>query len=118
LLRQLQLLPPHPVSRSAYIGSNENFDRTGIGLATATWSNGSFPAGSSQQVPPCPLWRESGSKFSSLAAAPRAIAVDDAATSGIQAPKLEPRIMRYELSDYEWTAINRCCPTSHAAFGG
>jgi hypothetical protein len=24
----------------------------------------------------------------------------------IQGPKLEPRIMRYELSDYEWTAIN------------
>jgi transposase len=23
----------------------------------------------------------------------------------IQAPKPEPRIMRYELSDYEWTAI-------------
>jgi len=23
----------------------------------------------------------------------------------IQAPKPEPRIMRYELSDYEWTVI-------------
>jgi transposase len=23
----------------------------------------------------------------------------------IQSPKLEPRIMRYELGDYEWTAI-------------
>ena len=30
----------------------------------------------------------------------------------IQAPKLEPRIMRYELSDYEWTAIKpRTNPT-------
>jgi hypothetical protein len=35
----------------------------------------------------------------------------------IQAPKLEPRIMRYELNDYEWTAINRCCRTSRVAFG-
>jgi hypothetical protein len=31
--------------------------------------------------------------------------VDGAAADVIQAPKLEPRIMRYELSDYEWTAI-------------
>src|SRR6202163_1003611 len=28
----------------------------------------------------------------------------------IQAPKLEPRIMRYELSDYEWTAIKPLLP--------
>ena len=28
----------------------------------------------------------------------------------IQAPKLEPRIMRYELSDYEWTAIKPMLP--------
>jgi transposase len=28
----------------------------------------------------------------------------------IQAPKLEPRIMRYELSDYEWTAIKPMPP--------
>jgi hypothetical protein len=31
--------------------------------------------------------------------------VDRAAVDVIQAPKLEPRIMRYELNDYEWTAI-------------
>jgi hypothetical protein len=31
--------------------------------------------------------------------------VNGAAVDVIQAPKLEPRIMRYELSDYEWTAI-------------
>jgi transposase len=28
----------------------------------------------------------------------------------IQALKLEPRIMRYELSDYEWTAIKPMLP--------
>jgi transposase len=28
----------------------------------------------------------------------------------IQGPKLEPRIMRYELSDYEWTAIKPMFP--------
>ena len=28
----------------------------------------------------------------------------------IQAPKLEPRIMRYELSDFEWTAIKPMLP--------
>src|SRR5206468_11430373 len=43
--------------------------------------------------------------------------VDGAAVDVIQAPKLEPRIARYELSDYEWTAISRCRRTSRAAFG-
>jgi transposase len=28
----------------------------------------------------------------------------------IQAPKLEPRIMRHERSDYEWTAIQPMPP--------
>jgi hypothetical protein len=28
----------------------------------------------------------------------------------IQAPKPGPRIMRYELSDYDWTAINAMLP--------
>jgi transposase len=28
----------------------------------------------------------------------------------IQAPQLEPRIMRYELSDYEWTTIKPMPP--------
>ena len=28
----------------------------------------------------------------------------------IQAPKPEPRILRYELSDYEWTAIKPMLP--------
>jgi len=28
----------------------------------------------------------------------------------IQAPKPEPQIMRYELTDYEWTAIKRFLP--------
>ena len=29
----------------------------------------------------------------------------------IQAPKPEPRIMRYEFSDYEWTAIKPMLPS-------
>jgi hypothetical protein len=36
--------------------------------------------------------------------------VDGARVDVIQAPKLEARIMRYELSDYEWTAIKRMLP--------
>ena len=36
--------------------------------------------------------------------------VDGAAVDVIQAPKLEPRIVRYELSDYEWTAIKPMPP--------
>jgi hypothetical protein len=33
----------------------------------------------------------------------------------IQAPKPEPQIMRYELTDYEWAA-SRSCRTSRSAF--
>jgi transposase len=36
--------------------------------------------------------------------------LDGIAVDMIQAPKLEPRIMRYELSEYEWTAINPMLP--------
>src|ERR1700704_4769098 len=36
--------------------------------------------------------------------------VDGSARDVIQAPKPEPRIMRYELSDYEWTAIKPMLP--------
>jgi transposase len=36
--------------------------------------------------------------------------VDDATQHMIQASKLEPRIMRYELTDYEWTAIKPFLP--------
>jgi hypothetical protein len=36
----------------------------------------------------------------------------------IQAPKLEPRIMRYELSDYEWTAIKPMLPNKPRAACG
>jgi hypothetical protein len=39
---------------------------------------------------------------------------DGIAADMIQAPKLESRIMRYELGDYEWTAIKPMLP---AAFG-
>jgi transposase len=40
----------------------------------------------------------------------RPVRVDGAARAVIQAPKPEPRIMRYELSDYEWTAIKPMLP--------
>jgi hypothetical protein len=36
--------------------------------------------------------------------------VDGARVDVIQAPKLEPRIVRYELGDYEWTAIKPMLP--------
>jgi hypothetical protein len=36
--------------------------------------------------------------------------IDVVAVDVIQAPKLEHRIMRYELSDYEWTAIKPMLP--------
>ena len=37
-------------------------------------------------------------------------AVDHVALAVIQAPKLEPRIMRYELTDYEWAAVRPFLP--------
>ena len=50
--------------------------------------------------------------------------VDGAARDVIQAPKPEPRNMRYELSDYEWTAIKpmlpnkpRCAKQSGLVYG-
>ena len=49
-------------------------------------------------------------KFRTLAALPPAFPVDGSARDVIQAPKPEPRIMRYELSDYEWTAIKPMLP--------
>jgi hypothetical protein len=36
--------------------------------------------------------------------------VDGLAWRVIQAPKPEPRIMRYELTDYEWAAIKASLP--------
>src|SRR5258708_3630676 len=36
--------------------------------------------------------------------------LDVIAVDVIEAPKPEPRIMRYELSDYEWTAIKPMLP--------
>ena len=40
----------------------------------------------------------------------RPLPIDSAVRDVIQAPKPEPRIMRYELSDYEWTAIKPMLP--------
>jgi hypothetical protein len=40
----------------------------------------------------------------------RAFTVDGTARHVIQAPELEPRIMRYRLTDYEWAAIKPMLP--------
>jgi hypothetical protein len=42
--------------------------------------------------------------------------VDGIARRVIQAPKPEPRIIRYELNDREWAAIKPMLPTSRAVF--
>ena len=38
------------------------------------------------------------------------LALEDVSMDVIQAPKLEPRIMRYELSDHEWVVIKPMLP--------
>jgi transposase len=77
---------------------------------------------------PCPLWvirdwDEAGSKSRHVGYAPKAEVkahivvcydgpprVDGATRRVIQAPELEPRIMRYELTDHEWAAIKPMLP--------
>jgi hypothetical protein len=39
-----------------------------------------------------------------------------AALHTIQTPKLEPRIVRYELTDYEWAAIRPLLPNKARRF--
>jgi hypothetical protein len=75
-------------------------------------SQGHFrPRQSRQQVPLCRLAPESGSKIRVLASCrDRPLWVDGIARRVIQAPKPEPRIMRYELTDYEWAAIKPFLP--------
>jgi hypothetical protein len=54
---------------------------------------------------------ESGSEIRVLASATMSLLwVDGVARRVIQAPKLEPRIMRYELTDHEWAAIKPMLP--------
>jgi hypothetical protein len=49
---------------------------------------------------------ESGSEIRVLASATMGrCGVDAVARRVIQAPKLEPRMVRYELTDHEWAAI-------------
>jgi hypothetical protein len=49
----------------------------------------------------------------------KSLRVDGTAADVFQAPKLEPRIMRYELSDHEWTAIKPMSPNKpRSADGG
>src|SRR5436305_15211172 len=40
----------------------------------------------------------------------RSVCVETGSPGVIQAPKPEPRIMRYELTDHEWTAIKPFLP--------
>jgi hypothetical protein len=61
-----------------------------------------------QQVRSCPLCTESGSKFRAFddtSASCQLLWFDRAAQDVIEAPKLEPWIVRYDLSDFEWAAI-------------
>ena len=103
--------PPLVSERSPPLLAERFFERSeapalSSGRFLSNARHGSFATGSSQsQVRPCPLCPESGSKFTALAAPRWALPVDGAILSVTQAPKPEPRIPRYELSDYEWTAI-------------
>ena len=69
------------------------------------------PGRARQQAPPCPLNPESGSKIRGIGICPDdPLRVDGAALHVIQAPKQGPRIMRYELTDFEWAAIRSFLP--------
>jgi transposase len=69
------------------------------------------PGRGHQHIPPCRLCAESGNEIRVLAICHNGpLRVDDAARRVIQASKLELRIMRHELTDYEWTAIKPFLP--------
>jgi hypothetical protein len=58
---------------------------------------------------------ESGSKIRVLALTRWILWVDGVARHVNRAPKPKPRIMRYELTDYEWAAIKPFLPNKPAA---
>src|SRR6266545_1528758 len=69
------------------------------------------PERAQQQVPPCRLCPPKAEAKQGIGIGHDGPwRVDDAARRVIQAPKLEPRIMRYELTDYEWAAIKPYLP--------
>jgi hypothetical protein len=79
---------------------------------------GSLATGSSQQkVRPCPLRAESRSKLTALAASATGLCRLMVRHDVIQALKLEPRIMRYELSAYEWRHQTDAPPLTTARRG-
>jgi hypothetical protein len=62
------------------------------------------------------LLPESGNKISAVAWPRLIVAVDDDNRRVTQASKPEPRIMRYELTDYEWKAVKPFLPNKPRGF--
>src|SRR4051794_6645469 len=70
----------------------------------------SRPGRGEQHVPACRLCPRKRKKNRVLASAALPLRVDGVARRVIQAPKPAPRIMRYELTDFEWAAIKPFLP--------